>query len=243
MELDSKSQYEQELCLLPYFQELTRKESAEYALNVAKDLKARGMINDCHIPAHTIGNENFKKFSGQEGAAFINCPTGCLEGCFHGVMEEYVKKIGTTEKIVSHLFDICSVVGTTQKLKTICFHGIGHGILLHNPSKIIQATQLCQSIVEIPDRVACLTGVFMENANSYLTLSETKLRSKIPLICQLVANTDNLNMCLQKLGEGLAIFTDNNFTKAREICGEFTDDSHYKECIAGVDSAEQSPMN
>jgi len=230
-------------CLLPVFYELAVTESAEVSLTKARELYEQKKVDECHIFAHEVGNANFEKFSPDVGAAFATCPMGCLEGCFHGVMEGYVDTKANLDDVTAEIPSLCGTLGTDTKLRIICVHGMGHGLLRHELSTLIETARRCETLPAPADQAACLTGVYMENMNNYLTVSETRLVKALPSICAPVKGTMedyHLGLCLQAVGEGMMGYTRNDPTRAEALCGNFSG-AEREFCLEGVDQIKNHP--
>lgn len=213
--------YKRGTCLLPYWRELTIEKGAGPALAEAIAFQKQGVIDDCHLSAHQIGRTNFDQFKNDIGQAFASCPMGCIEGCFHGVMEGYVEKNGSPIQILEEVPKLCSSVSRDSLLQRQCVHGIGHGLLRHDPEAIAEVVALCTQLPSDFYRYTCLGGVFMENMSSYTSLDETALRAELPLVCEKVQNMDNgiyVPMCLRAIGEGLMFYTGHDLQKSIDLC-------------------------
>lgn len=231
-----------EKCLFPYFAELTLDESAEVAMEHNKTLKAKGVIDDCHIISHEIGHANYEKYKNNVGEAFISCSLGCLEGCFHGVIESYVGNSASPQTVIKKVPELCSSLGTDQEKRSICIHGVGHGMLKHNLEQLKPVADLCRTLPSTADDIACLTGVFMENMNAYLSLRENELRSVMSNICQPIlggAEESDYAMCSEKIGEGLVTYFDNNRDRAKQFC-EVLFQGPREECVRGAENLIQA---
>jgi len=77
-----------------------------------------------------IGEAAMQKY-GNLGAALGSCSKSCLEGCTHGVIEEYM--VGKNkDDLVKNITSICALPDLADKAHEDCIHGIGHGLLAHN---------------------------------------------------------------------------------------------------------------
>lgn len=224
--------FERSQCLSSYFKILTQKASAKTALARAQALEREGVIDDCHLPAHEIGQVNFQKNENNVGKAFATCPLGCIEGCFHGVMEEYVQQEGSVEAIVENVEAVCTSAHEDPLLQRQCIHGIGHGLLQHKTDDMSEAIAQCKKMEGDFYQHTCLGGMFMENVNAYLSLSEEQLQNELPQIC---ANIDAelLPLCLEVVGEGLMFHTGHDLERSTELCYGLPQE-HQTLCIDGA---------
>lgn len=240
------NQYQRVLCLFPYFKLLAKEEGVLVAIERAKELKATGEINDCHLPSHMIGEVNLEISNYDLGKAFSNCPLGCFEGCFHGAFEAYSDHVGGIENLVTagDLPEICKTVGTDRKLKLQCVHGIGHALMRHHKtSELLGKIDICKRITDIDYQTGCVDGVFMENVNNYLELSESKLRESLPKICEPIEKSDKykdlLWLCAQEISGGLIAYTGDNLVLAESICQSLSGELEDR-CIAGLTESRKT---
>lgn len=231
-----------EKCLFPYFEKVTLNQSAEFAMKKNKELKAQGVIDDCHLISHEIGHANYEKHKNNVGEAFISCSLGCLEGCFHGVIESYVGNSASPQSVIKKVPELCSSLGADQEKRTICIHGVGHGMLKHNLEQLKPIADLCRTLPSTADDIACLTGVFMENMNAYLSLREDELRSVMSNICKPIlggVEESDYAMCSEKIGEGLVTYFNNDREKAKLFC-EGLPEGPKEECVRGAENLIQA---
>jgi len=205
-------------CLRSYFQELTITDSATVAFSEAKRLNDQGVIDDCHLAAHFIGEASYEKFSGDTGKAFALCPLGCIQGCQHGVMEAYVASLEDSSLEISAIANVCDSVSTDTLLREQCVHGVGHGILQY-AGDIELAFALCDEFNKSDSREECLGGVLMENVDQHLLLSESELKKVLPDLCEAARKNRNLlQTCLETIGEGLMFYTGHDLDRSKQLC-------------------------
>lgn len=220
--------FERTYCLKSFFEELTRKESAMIAVAKAKELRSQGIIHDCHLISHFIGNEVVRKHQYDIGKAFSECGWGCIQGCYHGVMEEFLNEKTTPQNLQEEIMHACDEVGVGHLKKRQCLHGIGHGLLFENNLPLAEGVRLCTqlngSIRGETYKSICLGGLWMENMNAYLYLKEEELRQTIPSICETIFPLEDEKLtygCIAGVGGGLMFYTDYNLEKGLEFCEHF----------------------
>lgn len=235
--------YKKIVCLEPYFIELTHASSAENAMREAQALQQEGMIDDCHLIAHFIGGANLEKNNDDIGAALASCSLGCIEGCFHGVLEEYVGERISNPQLTAELPGLCATVAADPTEHSQCVHGIGHGLLAHGYSPIVDAADACSVFSGDFLQSSCLGGVFMENMAQYLTLDEAPLREKIPIVCSEVASDPRLMpRCLDAIGEGLMFYTGHDMTRSKTLCQQLSEE-YIEACQLGVEREAKNFLN
>ena len=214
--------YQRLECLKPYFEKLTYKYSAPIALNQAQKLKKERVIDDCHLAAHFIGEANFIKHNSDTGKAFASCSLGCIEGCYHGVMEAYIHSTQSLEEALTQAPILCKSIAQDPLLNRQCIHGVGHGILRHEVVDLIQAIDLCKKFPDQFSAKTCLEGVFMENMNENLFFDKPTLITKIPTTCEKIYPLKDeglISMCIESIGEGLMFYTGHDLEKSKKLCG------------------------
>ncbi|MEI7709353.1 MAG: hypothetical protein WCI76_01410 [bacterium] len=125
----------------------------------------------CHGLLHKLGHTAFTIY-GFSGAMNIS-QNLCGGGFVHGIIEEKfgtLKTLNNGEKIAQAMAEACD-----SPENQICYHGVGHGlmILLHNDSQ--QALKVCSSVPH-PGRNDCYDGIFMHIFDN----EETGIAKNIP---------------------------------------------------------------
>ncbi len=238
--------YKRVICLLPYFKMITFEKGAEVAITEAKDLKQKKLINDCHLPSHSVGEANIEKNDYDLGKAFSTCPLGCFEGCFHGAFEGYAQKKGSIDNLVTPgpIPEICSEIGEDRAKKLQCVHGIGHGMMKHlKTSEMLGKIDICSQITELDYRTGCITGVVMENVNTYLELTPEKLKIALPKICEPIQKSTKYSnllwLCAQEISSGLVAYTGDDRLKSEEFCGVLSGELKTM-CISGITESRKT---
>lgn len=124
----------------------------------------------CHPVAHAIGRHTISAAGGSVPEAFSNCNDGCLNGCYHGVMERVFVPEGsasdhpTLENIQAKMPDVCaSDQFDSQAVLFQCLHGLGHGVMYTLAYNLSTAIETCSLVDTEWSKSACRSGVFMEN--------------------------------------------------------------------------------
>lgn len=241
---NKESEYDKWLCFKPYFRELVDKVSPEYAMTEAKMLKEREIIDDCHLNAHFIGEAALEKYDFDVGNAFASCGFGCIEGCFHGVMERYVRYEADPYSVTSKVKNMCDTVSSPNSLiesllKSQCAHGIGHGLVAHNFLPVSDALAACRGL-DYWGR--CNGGVGMEHVEQYLALEENELKEVLPKICKPFLELDDdpgaVFSCMDIIGLTLMWYTKHDLARSKKICEELEDPEYIEVCKNGAEAEE-----
>lgn len=234
------NEYDKWMCFNPYFKELVNKVSVVYAMNEAKKFKNEKIIDDCHLNAHFIGEATLEKYDFDAGKAFASCEFGCIEGCFHGVMERYVRYESDPYTAVEKVKNMCDTVSSPnskleETLKSQCAHGIGHGLVAHGFLPLVEALDACRSLYY---EGRCLGGVAMEYIEQYLALEENELKETLPEICMPFGELDNpvaMHNCVINIGIALMWYTKHDLVRSKELCKELGKQQHIDSCKEGAE--------
>lgn len=130
-----------------------------------------------HDAAHIVGQELFKK----DGLTSLTiCSPAFFYGCYHGVIEEYVKSKGISH--ITELKEYCEAMESGVAIP--CFHGLGHGFLSYYKYQLNPALDECHEVLTGSTSPYCYQGVFME----YITTFPMKSTDNDPFgICQKIS--------------------------------------------------------
>jgi len=233
-------------CFRDYFETLTSKLSVNAAMAEAIRLKNEGATSDCHLFAHYIGEDLLENDNFDLGKSFSTCVAGCTDGCFHGVMERYIRNKADLSDIASVMKNVCDSLGTSPIQKYRCVHGVGHGLFAHNYLSLKHALNVCK-VFDRP--LDCYGGILMENMDQYieLDLDENSLRKIIPQVCAELESIEPnlLPTCLYDITLGLMDYTGYDIKHTEEICEELPQQEHIRSCKAYIPQVifDQQPSN
>jgi hypothetical protein len=112
-----------------------------------------------HQLAHSIGRYAMEKR--KDLAILGECTPRFQSGCFHGVLEGYFLQGGTLDRAT--VAGICA--GQVRGFERMeCWHGLGHGLMVHHKGNFRQALEICDGLREAQPRRECQDGIFMERA-------------------------------------------------------------------------------
>lgn len=169
--LDKKEDKVKGLCLQKLASNYLKNNSASQVEFVMKAIDNSSKRQWCHEFMHYIGWELYKK-SGNLSDAFSEASNECDSAMYHGVVEEFIssKKIGNDlEKFINSIKNVCqdnfSSRRTSAGMKTLCYHGLGHGFMLITDNDLNESLKYCDHILN-NNGDACYTGAFMENVQA-----------------------------------------------------------------------------
>lgn len=198
-------------------------------LNEARKLQQTRVITDCHVIAHAIGNALLTKHQGDIGASFLECNHNCVDGCFHGVMENTVKnQRDTGQDMTAFITNACNPF-TEPLTRRQCVHGLGHGIMGHGGLTLAQATDTCIAAFSTIGFEPCTSGVLMEYIAQKLYDSPTELQSTVAKACDEAEAIDKggktgfLPACANALGQELMLFTGYDLKQTLSLCNTLSE--------------------
>jgi hypothetical protein len=113
-----------------------------------------------HQLAHAVGRYAMEKR--KDLAVIGECTPRFQSGCFHGVLEGYFLQGGTIDR--ASVASVCAGRGVRGFERMECWHGLGHGLMVHHAGNFRQALDVCDGLQEAQPRRECQDGIFMERA-------------------------------------------------------------------------------
>jgi hypothetical protein len=121
----------------------------------------------CHPVAHAIGRETFKQKETIHDS-FNECDQTCHSGCYHGVMERFLRGDASSNGHVT-LDELLKKVPTacdpslSLTVRFQCLHGLGHAVLFFAAYELDASLEICDVTGDTWSAESCYGGVFMEN--------------------------------------------------------------------------------
>jgi hypothetical protein len=146
--------------LSSFFQDLAKAKGGDYAFQVLNHVNVGPNI-DMHLLGHVVGDELYK----QKGIAGIkDCTQDLRNACSHSVVIGAYSQLG--EKALPQIAKACEEAPGGKGAYTMCFHGLGHGVLAYYGYDFPKMIQSCKktgtpahSNQEFPQ---CVGGAVME---------------------------------------------------------------------------------
>jgi hypothetical protein len=162
---DHHTQSAEELANDPTFEKLKetlRKGGTLAALSQLEELAAtdQAVLREAHPLAHALGRFSFTVYK-DAPKAFGQCTAVFASGCYHGVLEEYLRS--RPSLAVTDVVGLCNTGIDTVFVKFQCLHGLGHGLTMLFNHDIVEPLKFCDSLASDWERSSCYGGVFMEN--------------------------------------------------------------------------------
>lgn len=146
--------------LYAYFQKLAQDEGAEYAYATLRSAELSPNI-DVHLLGHVIGDELYAQ---QKLSGMHICTQEFRNACSHSiVVGEFLLR---GEGAIDTIKKACHEAPGGSGAYTMCFHGLGHGVLAYHEYDVKKAVGVCKQTgtAEFSNReiAECIGGVLME---------------------------------------------------------------------------------
>lgn len=146
--------------LKEFFQDLANKKGAEYAYEVLRITPNLEKI-DMHLMGHVVGDKLYK----QQGASGIKiCTQDFRNACSHAIVVGLLLDKG--EGALEEISTACKQAPGGSGAYTMCYHGLGHGILAYLDFDIKKAIGLCGKVQDTgflgSEATQCVSGAIME---------------------------------------------------------------------------------
>lgn len=146
--------------LSDFFKYLAKDNGARYAFEVLKNAELPPRI-DLHLLGHIVGDELFK----QEGVKGIEaCTRDFRNACSHSIVVGLFSERG--DMALDEIAEVCRRSPGGLGAYTMCFHGLGHGILAAVGYTMEKTVDLCKKTAtpqyKNRESVECIGGAVME---------------------------------------------------------------------------------
>ncbi len=132
----------------------------------------------CHYIFHGMGHGNLVVNNNDVALTFLDIrkysslvttiPT-CVNGYYHGVLEEYAKDTKDKNILLNKLSDICKNIDKNdEKDSNDCYHGIGHASYIQLDNDLNKSLFVCNNVsLDEKMKQSCRTGIFMQASKNY----------------------------------------------------------------------------
>lgn len=146
--------------LSTYFQQLADTKGAPYAYHVLL-YATLPPDTDLHLLGHVVGDMLYK----QQGMSGIQvCTPDFRNACSHSVVIGVLQNEGPGS--LPKIAETCKQAPGGQGAYTMCFHGLGHGVLAYNEYNLEKAVAMCKQTgtpaYANQEYVECVGGTIME---------------------------------------------------------------------------------
>lgn len=176
----------------------------------------------CHQVTHYLGRSEYKT-SQNLPTTLMSCNSTCEGGCYHGVVEEYLKEHDhnlSGESIKKTFTSICHKDSLSPLVFAECEHGLGHAAMYITNNDLIPSLTLCDTLSGVSNREHCYSGVFMENSSSSTatSVSEKTMRPTDPLYPCNTLSTQYLKLCYEYQSSYFSIITHYDAKATADLC-------------------------
>ena len=142
--------------LADYFTALAKKKGAAYAFVVLKDARLPP-DTDLHLLGHAVGDVLFKQ-QGLDGIKI--CTEDFRNACSHSIVIGLLLERG--ESALPQIAKACRKAPGGSGAYTMCYHGLGHGVLAFAGYDFTRAISLCEKTGTAGEPPQCIGGAVME---------------------------------------------------------------------------------
>ncbi|MEW6297342.1 MAG: hypothetical protein AB1671_06320 [Thermodesulfobacteriota bacterium] len=202
-------------------------QGTEQALTALERFAAQDpeVLRDAHPYAHHLGRAAFAHYQ-DVAVAFSRCRDVFWSGCYHGVLEGYLRSLPGVEP--HHVAGLCGAQIKTEQSRFLqyqCVHGLGHGLMMYLHHDVPSALALCDALPAAWDQQACYGGVFMENIvafqNPHHGHGHTRwLNPQDPLYPCTAVDRRYQHACYSMQSSAILTFTNQDFVQAFRECGK-----------------------
>ncbi len=221
-------------CYHTGLEKLLRTQGTEHALAILGELTQQDpdVLRDAHPYTHHLGRASFAYYQ-DVAEAFARCRETFWSGCYHGVLEGYVRSLREIKP--ETIAAVCTRdIDAWQStfLQYQCLHGLGHGLTLYFDYQLPKALGGCDALASPWERESCYSGVFMENVVAFLQPHHTHkdghqshadrprslLRPEDPLYPCTALDEPYQRACYRMQSSAILAFSQHDFTRAFEVC-------------------------
>jgi len=233
--------------LTMFFTTIANKQGAPYAFDLLK-VAPLPPNTDLHLLGHAVGDILYK----QQGVQGIKvCTNDFRNACSHSIVVALFLKDG--EKAIDTISKVCQNAPGGKGAYTMCFHGLGHGVLAYTGYEIEKAVPLCKKTGTIArnnrEYIECVGGMTMEMISGVhdpslrVKQSSKYFKDDDPLSpCNTaVIPTGAKDICyvyltphlFESAGADLGRPVEKDFQKAFSYCDSLTEKSERHACFNG----------
>ena len=159
--------------LSKYFTKLANDKGAVYAFEILKRAPMPPNI-DVHLLGHIVGDILYKQ-KGAEGIKY--CTRDFRNACSHTIVIGTLLEKGPES--FKEIAELCRQAPGGRGAYTMCFHGLGHGVLAYNDYELPAAIKMCETGAGSGrESTECVGGAIMEMVAGVHDVNLWKEKSK-----------------------------------------------------------------
>lgn len=177
----------------------------------------------CHEVTHYLSRLEYEK-QGSIAKVYGQCDSTCHGGCYHGVLEAYLKEKTqeTRFNLNSEFAKVCGSPKNYQKPIKFneCLHGMGHAAMFVTEMELKESLKLCDTISNQEHKERCYTGVFMENSSSSTSFDHASIYIKKddPFYPCNSLDEKYQSLCWQYQSSYFSIISKQDWKKVAKLC-------------------------
>lgn len=126
------------------------------------------IFSRCHEATHYLSRNEYKSTK-SVAAVYSQCDSTCHGGCYHGVLEQYLKdKNLQRDRLDAEFPQVCGKPEdyVSPLIYNECMHGLGHAAMFVTDMEVPDSLALCDTLPVQEHKERCYSGIFMENSSS-----------------------------------------------------------------------------
>ncbi|MBI3290513.1 cupredoxin domain-containing protein [Candidatus Microgenomates bacterium] len=176
----------------------------------------------CHEATHYLSRNEYQKM-GSIPEVYAQCDSTCHGGCYHGVLEQYLKEKNLAGNALYTEFPkVCGKPEDFDKPLVFneCLHGMGHAAMFVTDIEVRQSLELCDTIGTQEGRERCYSGVFMENSSSSTNNDHPGrwVKEDDPFFPCNALPEKYSRLCWRYQSSHFALITDHDWGKTANLC-------------------------
>ncbi|MBI4033221.1 MAG: cupredoxin domain-containing protein, partial [Candidatus Blackburnbacteria bacterium] len=199
----------------------------------------------CHETTHYLSRNEYDRTKSIP-SVYAQCNSTCHGGCYHGVLEQYLKdkqsltlqdKNLATGELQKEFPKVCGKIEdfATPLVFNECLHGMGHAAMFVTDMEVPDSLSLCDIFDREDARERCYGGVFMENSSSSTNNDHPGryVKGDDPLFpCNSLPEKYS-KLCYRYQSSHFALITNHNWQKTAQLCLKVPQD-YQDECFRTI---------
>lgn len=176
----------------------------------------------CHEVTHYLSRSEYERTKSIP-QVYAQCDSTCHGGCYHGVLEQYLKEKNFAFDGIKKEFP--KVCGKKEDFNAPlifneCLHGMGHAAMFVTEMELPDSLSLCDTLGIQDARERCYSGVFMENSSSSTNNEHPGkyIKTEDPLYPCDWLDREYQKICYRYQSSYFALITNHNWQEVASLC-------------------------
>lgn len=176
----------------------------------------------CHETTHYLSRFEYQKTKSIP-QVYSQCDSTCHGGCYHGVLEQYLKEKNLAlDGIYKEFPGVCGEEKnfTTPLIFNECLHGMGHAAMFVTDMEVPESLKLCDTLPDQEAMERCYGGVFMENSSSSTNVDHPGkyIKANDPLYPCNTLPEKYSRLCYRYQSSHFALISSHDWNKVANLC-------------------------